>query len=117
MANEKSVQDLVGEQISAVCFVMDYVEIHFNGMILRCVADPLVWVDGRDFMFPGEGSRDALCSLINNEVSRIELVEGSHCKLGTDRGHLLTVPLDENSKRGHESMHFLPYMDGPLQVW
>ena len=114
---EMTIRNLIGEQISAVCFVMDYVEINFNGMILRSVADPFIRIGDREFMFPGQGSRDALCSIIGDYVRAIELIEDSRFTLETDRGHRLTIPLDENSKRGHEAMHFLPRANGPLQVW
>ena len=33
---------LVGEEVNAVSFVMDYVEFHFNGPVLRAIADPVV---------------------------------------------------------------------------
>ena len=32
--------DLVGEELSEVAFVRDYVEFHFDGPVLRALADP-----------------------------------------------------------------------------
>jgi hypothetical protein len=33
-------QFLVGEPLNALSFVMDYVELQFNGSYLRCLAEP-----------------------------------------------------------------------------
>ena len=37
MSPINSVEELVGDPINAVCFVMDYLELHFNGPILRAL--------------------------------------------------------------------------------
>jgi hypothetical protein len=33
--NIQQIEDLVGEEISGICFVRDYVELHFDGPVLR----------------------------------------------------------------------------------
>lgn len=52
--------DLVGEEISAVCFVRDYVEVRFDGPILRALSHPVVVAADSVARFPEPGSRDAL---------------------------------------------------------
>jgi hypothetical protein len=35
-------RDLIGEQLNAVCFVLDYVELCFDGPIVRAFTGPIV---------------------------------------------------------------------------
>jgi hypothetical protein len=66
---------LVGEAVSAVSFVMDYVEFHFNGQIIRALSSPILETKTGRFQFPGTGSRDALCSLIEDTVTGVQVAE------------------------------------------
>lgn len=99
---------LVGDELNIVAFVMNYVEFHFNGPVLRALTDPIVEHDGVRRRFPEPGSRDALCALIGTEVESVALEEGDHIELRTNRGHTLTIPLDSNSRVGPEAAHFVP---------
>ena len=110
-------EELVGEEINAVCFVMDYVEVRFNGPILRSLAKPTVQIAGKQWRFPAIGSRDALCFLIGAEVESVYVEEGSYIELRTKEGHVLTIPLDRASMTGPEAAHFIPDTDAPVQVW
>ena len=107
----------MGEEINAICFVMDYVEVRFNGPILRALTGPTVEIAGEQWRFPAVGSRDALCSLIGAEVESVGVEEGLRIELRTKEGHVLTIPLDEVSMTGPEAAHFVPDTDAPMQVW
>lgn len=61
--------ELVGEELSGVCFVRDYVELHFDGPILRALAPPTVTYGDRKASFPEAASREFLCALIGGVVS------------------------------------------------
>lgn len=109
MSQADAIENLVGEEINAISFVMDYLEIHFNGAILRSMSSPKVTRQGQTKVFPESGSRDALCALIGCIVTEIRFVEGSSLQLFTDRGLQLELPL--GTSKG-ESLHFVPR--GPL---
>lgn len=109
--------ELVGEELNAVCFVMDYVEFHFNGPILRALSNPTLKRGKERHRFPEPGSRDAICSIIGEEVVDIRLDEGVAIELRMSSGHLLEIPLDESRRSGPEAAHFLPARGEPLQVW
>jgi hypothetical protein len=113
------IQQLVGEQISTVAFVCDYVEFHFSGPILRSLSNPRVSVQGAEYRFPESGSRDALCRVIGSTVQALKLDENRVLELTTSNGCRITIPLDtENLRRGEsEAMHFVPELNGPIQVW
>jgi hypothetical protein len=108
---------LVGEEINAVCFVMDYVEVHFNGPILRSLTNPVVEFKGERYEFPLPGSRDVLCSLIGSEVGAVELDDFRFIRLRTRAEHGLITPLDQSSRVGPEAVHFVPGVGEPILVW
>jgi hypothetical protein len=107
---------LVGEELNAVSFVMDYVEFHFNGPVLRALTNPVIVVRGKRFRFPEPGSRDALCSLIGEEMQSAQVVEDERVELNA-RDAVLLIPLDLESRIGPEAAHFVPARkDGTLRV-
>jgi hypothetical protein len=73
-------QFLLGEPLNAVSFVMDYVELHFNGSYLRCLVPPVVERGGGVARFPEPGSRDALCAQIGAEVRAIRAADGGELR-------------------------------------
>ncbi len=116
----KSVQtlsDLEGEEVSAVSFVRDYVEIHFDGPVVRSLSNPTVTTPDSRARFPEAGSRDALCQLIGAVVTGVILKEGESFELITDNDCNLVIPLDSQSLRRGEAMHFLPASNRPMEVW
>jgi hypothetical protein len=111
------VADLVDEKISAVSFVQDYAELHFDGPVLRSIANPKIITPTTATIFPEKGSRELLCELINQTVRSIKLVEGKSFSLITRDKYTLVIPLDAQHSRGHENMHFIPAYGEPIQVW
>ncbi|MHC4121823.1 MAG: hypothetical protein ACYSWO_30495 [Planctomycetota bacterium] len=117
MDSNKSIRDLVGMEVSAVSFVRDYVEIHFDGPILRCLSNPILRSKDEEWVFPQAGSRDALCLLIGQSLEGMTLEDDTMLLAGFSGGQELFVPLDRKRRRGPEAMHFLPDIGEPLQVW
>lgn len=113
----QEISDLVGEEISAICFVRDYIEICFDGPILRSLSNPRVIIKVTEFYFPESGSRDALCYAIGSSVQKIMLNEHQALTLITDNDCQIVIPLDLQSLSCPESMHFVPVVPGPIQVW
>jgi len=110
---------LVGEQLNAVAFVMNYVEFTFNGPVLRALTDPIIEGDGLRHQFPEPGSRDALCSLIGSEVAAVLIKGEDRIQLKFSGERVLTIPLDPDSRlgRGVEAAHYVPAArNGTLRV-
>jgi hypothetical protein len=97
MTSAEEFQDLVGFELSAICFVRDYVELHFDGPILRSLAAPAVVLRGRRIEYPETGSRDALCGLIGRTVERAA-DEGGRLALQFPRDMMVEIP---KASRGH----------------
>lgn len=114
--NVNSIDDLVGESVDSVCFPADYVELRFVGPILRLLLYPVsVEQDGVRADFPDAGSRDVMCSLIGSVVSRVD-VTASKLTLSFADGASLVARIDESDLRGPESIHFVPWENGKLNV-
>jgi len=114
---KSEIESIVGEPVSGVAFVQDYAEIHFDGRILRALANPLVVREGVQYQFPAPGSRDALCALIGKVVDGLLIDEGSRIELRFHDGTALIVPLDDARRIGPEAAHFVPGSDRPIEVW
>jgi hypothetical protein len=111
-------RDIVGEQLSAVSFVQDYVEFHFDGPVLRVYTQPRIVTVGGEFRFPETGSRDALCSAIADIVQDIEIREHDRIVLHFATNRKITVPIVEEGYAFPEAFTFQtePY-NSPLEVW
>jgi hypothetical protein len=116
-ASRPSVESLVGEQLSAVAFVQDYVELHFDGPLIRALVNPIVFSNGARISFPGPGSRDALCQFIGRKVLKVQLQEQASLTCHFEGGDSITIPLDHNSHRPPEAMHFQASSTDTPQVW
>jgi hypothetical protein len=107
-------EDLVGCEVSGVAFVRDYVEVLFDGPILRSLSDPEVREADGVARFPGPGSRDALCRLIGRVVERVE--DGAEALvLAVAGGPAVSIP-KRSDTAGPEVAHFVPMRDGRLDV-
>src|SRR6266566_302046 len=91
-----SLSSLAGEQLSSVIFVADYVQFDFNGPVLSAFSPPIVEVNGVRHQFPGPGSRDALCSLIQQFVASAGAQDRS-IDVSFDSGAHLTISLAPDS--------------------
>jgi hypothetical protein len=116
VSREEALLDLMGEEINEISFVMDYVEVHFNGPKLTCFGNPIVEREGRRSVFPEPGSRDALCNLIGEIPGRIIVVPDQAIILFMNSGCTLSVPLDQRSAVGRESA-LLHGVRDTLFVW
>lgn len=65
---ESKITSIVGKPLSAVSFVYDYVEMHFDESIIRALTDIEIEHDGCILRVPECGSRDLLCSIIGHKT-------------------------------------------------
>lgn len=110
-------QFLVGEPLNAVSFVMDYVELHFNGSYLRLLVPPVVERGGQVARFPEPGSRDALCARIGAEVRAIRAADGGELHVEFSDGALVTASLAHEGRVSPEALHFHNRENGDTQFW
>lgn len=119
MKEFRTPDDLVDEELSAICFVRDYVEFHFDGPMLRALSNALV-APAQDSTKLGkgmEGWRNALCELIGLAVADVIVDELHAITLRFTTGSTLVIPLDVASNVSGEAAHFLARANAPLLVW
>ncbi len=107
-------QALEQEELGSICFVRDYVELRFDGPIIRSFVGPIIERDGSRLRFPDEGSRDALCEFIGQAL--VEVRESpSELTLSFHEG-IIRVPLKAEPGEPVEAAHFVPEIDGSLDI-
>jgi hypothetical protein len=117
IASTTGLNRLAGEPLSGVAFVQDYVEFHYDGMILRSFTAASIILAGRRFTFPQQGSRDAFCSLIGRVVEKVEIKENNCIDIAFGKDAKLTIPLGLSARSGPEAAHFVPGENQPIEVW
>jgi hypothetical protein len=70
-AGLSSLERVVGKNVSAICFVQDYVQVIFEELILTCYTAPTVLISDEAVNFHTPGYRDKLCELIGKSVQSV----------------------------------------------
>lgn len=117
MNNSANIYELENEPVSGVAFVQDYIELHFDGKILRALAPPILQDKQGVVRFPEPTSRDRLCELVNKKVNKFEIEEGQAITLNFAQGLRFTIPLGGTNGWPGESAHYVPGYDKPILVW
>lgn len=115
MPKAAEISDIKGKKLSAVCFVHDYVEFHFDGTIIRAFSLPEIIVKNKKISKNDEGWRDTLCNLISQDVAGIFL-DNDYFRLNLSDGAIVVISLNPDGFIG-EVMHFVPARNAPIQVW
>jgi hypothetical protein len=103
-----------GEQLSAVTFVQDYVQLHFDGPMLTAITRPIVVAGDTSFSFGEPGYRDRLCGLIASRVTRAYVRPGDRLQIDFTERASLVVSLKPDAYRAAEAVIF---SDGRTEQW
>ena len=95
-------QSVVGEYLSSVTFVMDYLQIGFSGYGFTMNSWPTITMQSRTLAYEDGGYKDALCSLIGETVTevdeywdtglRLQFKNASYINLALKVGHDFPCP-------------------------
>jgi hypothetical protein len=105
-------EHLVGEQLSAITFVMDYLQFDFHGKRLTVFTKPKADIYNEDI----PNFRDRLCAFITREVTSVEEVSGDAIRIDFGRSGRLTIPLDDDSRVQVEAA-YLSAQQKTLWTW
>lgn len=101
---------LVGLEVSAISFVRDYVEVLFDGPILRALSEPYGHWQDAQWRFPEPGAVDVMRRYIGSTVfsvdERPERRLAFESSTATASG-VFFIPLDEESRVGPEAAHLV----------
>jgi L-fucose isomerase-like protein len=103
-----------GEQLSAVTFVQDYLQLHFDGPRLTLITLPFV-MKGETRFDPGSaGYRDALCSFIAQKVLRAYAIPADRLQIEfSDQTSIITSLKPES----YRAAHAVFFDNGPDESW
>src|SRR5438309_381335 len=88
---------LIGEKLSSVTFVMDYLQLDFDGNRFTLNVWPSVTIDNKVSRFGDPSYRDQLCSLITQVVKQVNGEEKQNLMIAFESGDKLIVSLDPNN--------------------
>ncbi|HEY1960217.1 MAG TPA: hypothetical protein VGH28_31625 [Polyangiaceae bacterium] len=103
-----------GEQLSAVTFVQDYVQLHFDGPTLTTITRPTVIAGDASWEYGTLGYRDRLCELIGLVVLRASVRPGDRLQIDFADGKSVSVSLRPEAYRAGEAVIF---SDGDTEQW
>jgi hypothetical protein len=112
-AEEVSLQVIIGEQLSAVTFVQDYLQLHFDGPRLTVFSHPVVMLGDKTFHWGKPGFRDALCNSIAMQVTEARIAYGESISIRFADGSTIKISLKDEDYRGGEAVSF----DAGGNVW
>jgi hypothetical protein len=87
---------LIGEQLSSVIFVQDYLQLDFDGNRLTCYVWPVIALDDIEYRFNDTEYRNKLCNLIAKLVKYVILEDGISLRIVFTDNSAIFLPLDYN---------------------
>ena len=112
--DENPFASLMGERLSSITFVMDYVQFNFDTRTLTAIIQPVVTVGGRSFRSGEQDYRDALCERISATVVAVSLT-AEETLIQLDAGSTLVISNRVEDAVGPESA-YLHDADGTVWV-
>lgn len=95
-----------GSKLSSVEFVMDYVQLRFDGPTLTVFNKPVVRTGHETIKWGDVKFRNALCDLIAHTVSSTDVRRREAAEIVFDNGSVFIVPLGWNDFHGPEALTF-----------
>jgi hypothetical protein len=108
---------LVGEKLSSVTFVMDYLQLDFDGNQFTFYVWPVISIGGKEYLFGEPSYRDNLCSLISQVVKQTYGEGQKYFTLEFEQGNRLTVSLDPNNPELFGEIAHFTDTDGKWHVF
>ena len=103
---DRGLEMIVGEFMSSVEFVMDYIQLHFNGSTLTTFTCPQIHMPDRALCVTDTGYRDALCSLIGAAVTNTQVHSDELLRICFTDDREITVSLGVADAVGPEYAYF-----------
>lgn len=97
------ISEIVGEELTAVEFVQDYLQLRFDGPLLTFYAWPHVLLSEFSVAFGEPEYRNALCAQINEKVEEAALEEGDSLTVKLENGTVFALSLREEDLDGPQA--------------
>jgi len=96
---------IIGEELSSVEFVRDYVQLRFDGPVLTVLTPPTMQVDGEVYPWARLGFRDALCAQIGHAVAHVSCYSDA-LAIEFNTGSVFRISLRDEDYTGPEALMF-----------
>jgi hypothetical protein len=100
-----------GVEMTSVIFIRDYIQLVFEGIndtaILTTYTLPTVYNNNVSYSIDIKGYRDELCSLINQKVEKVLLLEKKAIRLIFEQNTVIEISLREQDYDGPEAAMFM----------
>jgi len=104
--------ELRGEQLSAVTFVQNYVQLWFDGPGIN-VTNPLQVTSGDQCLVSGQpGFRDLLCGQIAKKSRRVEYLRGEAFRITFEDGSCVSISLKSEDYSSPEAFFAHGFRNG-----
>lgn len=90
---ESPLKSIVGEYLSSIIFVIDYLQIGFSDYRFNMYSWPVVFIGNQTFTYANSGYKDAICSLIGETLTEIEEYLDKGLTLGFKNASSIVLPL------------------------
>jgi hypothetical protein len=112
--SKNPITSLLGQELSGVAFVRDYIQLQFDDRGLTAVTLPTVASKGGTHLSGMPGYRDSLCERIGHMVVDARMREDEGIELKFDDGSVISISLKREDYIGAEAAIF---NDGSHQPW
>jgi hypothetical protein len=97
---------LPGRQLSAVTFVQDYLQLHFDGPTINAITLPVVHIGNNQIRFGTPGYRDELCDRIGKLVVRAYVLPDDRLQIDISDQSSIVISLRARDYRAAEAVIF-----------
>lgn len=111
--NHPSFQQLEGEQLAAVTFVQDYIQLHFDGPCINVYAPIVVEIAGAAIRSGELEFRNALCEQIAKTIQSVFWKETEALRLTFADGSRIVVSLRAGDYPGPEALYAHGFGEAP----
>jgi len=102
------ISGILGEELGAVEFVQDFLQLRFDGPVLTLYAWPHILLSEYSIAFGEPEYRNALCALIGEKVEDATLEEGDSLTVKFENDTVVALSLREEDLDSPEAGAFSP---------
>jgi hypothetical protein len=100
------IERIIGEQLSSVEFVQDYVQLKFDGPTLTVFTWPVLRIATMTVHSRDAGYKDHLCERIGHKVSAAAIRDENSINITFDDGAEVSISLKPQDRQGPEAGYF-----------
>jgi hypothetical protein len=107
---------LIGEELSSIEFVRDYIQFRFDGPYVTAITDPYIIIEHKQYSRTDTGFCDILLGFIGLPVEEISLRENEIISIHFPDGRSINISLKHEKLKGR-SAEAVNFNDGFGNLW